>query len=421
MKRTKLFLMFLVALSTALNGLPFQTGEAVFKLKVVAELGNVRQRPDIGSLIIVQLAQGTTVDASAKSGDWFKVSVKDSAGRLQDGYIHNSLVILLEEPRRGVEPAEVETEVLKPVTLKPPVQEVKKPPVTTEGKEPPVTPPKESEKETTDQKPVEGRIKAPSKPFVLPPVEFYLSGGGGLFPLGDLNTGAQGLGAFYADFLGVDPEGELGSLERLLVFGGDLTLPLGSRLCVGLGAEYFTGKKDGSLRYIHGLNETIYAARPEVNALPIRVFALYRLSSFFYARAGLEYYFTRCRYYYRLESEEYWQQWRGEAKAQGLGAMGGFGLVFDLTSALGIFLEVNGRYAKISGFEGTDHFEESSGQSATEKGKMYFYKAEVQGNKTFSLLYIRSRTPTEPGVGEPREATVDFSGLSLKAGLRIRF
>jgi hypothetical protein len=410
MKRINLVLIPMMVFSVSIHGLSLQSGGEMIKLKVVAELANIRQKPDIGSLLISQLPQGALINASEKQGDWFKVSLKDSTGKTLAGFVHASLVdVLAGSLPRTVEPGKVDTEVLKKVSLTPPVEEEKEQPV----------PPVEKEKREPPEKEIITEESA--KPFVLSQVDVYLSGGTGRFSLGDLNTGAQGLAAFYADFLGVDQKDGLGSLDMLLLFGGEVTLPVSSRISLGLGADYLSGKKAGSLSYMRGLDENVFAARPEVSALPVRAFILYHMFPHFYAKVGLEYYFAQSRYFYRLESDTFWQQWRGEARTQGLGAIGGFGLTFDLNSSLGLFMEVNGRYAEISGFEGTDRYEESTGLTAVENGKMYFYKAEVQGNKTFSLLYIRSRIPTEPGVAEPREAVVNFSGLSLKAGLRIRF
>ena len=410
MKRIILVLIAVIVFSVSVRSQTLPQGDQIIKLKVVAELANIRQQPDIGSIIIVQLPQGTEINASEKQGDWFKISLRDSTGRIQTGYVHKSLVDVLADPLgRTVEAGKVETELLERVPLKDPVEKKIDPPV-----------PPEAKKKTA---PLTQEIKTEksSKPFDLSRIEVYLSGGAGIFPLGDLNTGVQGLADFYSDFLGVSPEGKIDSLGPLLMFGGEGTLPLSPRLFLGLGVDYFRGKKSGSLNYIRGLDETVFTARPEISALPIRAFVLYRLFPHFYARIGLEYFFSQCHYFYRLESDTFWQQWKGEARAQGVGALGGFGLTFDLSSSLGLFLEVNGRYAEISGFEGTDQYEESTGLTAVENGKMYFYKAELQGNKTFPLLYIRNRIPSEPGVAEPREAVVSFSGLSLKAGLRIRF
>jgi hypothetical protein len=394
-----------------------------YKLKVVAELANVRQTPNIGSPILKQISEGTLILSSERSGDWFKVSVQGPKGNLLSGYVHYSLVSVEEAPDpRSNAGDRVDTEVLTQEKLKPPVAEKKSPP------------PKEKSggSGTPDQIPVkekpgktrEGQMtgtvreKAPS---ALPPIDIYLSGGGGLFSLGDLNTGARGLADFYADYFGSPPDGEISPLGMYTVFSGDIAVSLYPKISVGIGADYMDGKKTSRISYVRGLSESIYATRPEIRALPVRVFVLYNMSPHFYAKIGMEYCFTRCRYFYRLEDENFWQQWRGEARASGLGALGGFGMTLDLSSRLGFYFEVDGRYTKIDGFRGTDHYEDSTGLKSIENGKMYYYTAEVTGGNNFSLLYIRSRTPSEPGVVGPREAWVNFSGLAIKAGLLIRF
>lgn len=423
MRRFFLYIFLALLLSNGATVLAHPILEGDYQLKVVAELANIRQTPDIGSPILKQIPEGTLILSSERSGDWFKVSVRDSKGTILPGFIHYSLVSVEGGPPPGSSAGErVEADVLTKEKLKPPVAKKKSPPPKKKSGVP--VPPEESpEKEKPEEtggsqvlNPV--RKKAPAS---LPPVEIYLSGGGGLFSPGDLNTGARGLADFYGDYFGADPDGEISPLDKHLVFSGDIAVSVHPKISLGIGADYLDGKKTSRISYIRGLNESIYASRPEIRALPVRAFVLYSISSHFYVKIGMEYCFTRCRYFYRLEEENFWQQWRGEARANGVGALGGFGMALDLSSLVGFYFEVDGRYAKIDSFRGTDRYEDSTGLTSAENGKMYYYTAEVTGGKSFSLLYIRSRTPSEPGVVEPREASVNFSGLSLKAGLRIRF
>ena len=43
------------------------------------------------------------------------------------------------------------------------------------------------------------------------------------------------------------------------------------------------------------------------------------------------------------------------------------------------------------------------------------------GDTTYPLLFIRKNKPAGSDVSEVKEAVVDFSGLSLKVGIKIRF
>ena len=54
-----------------------------------------------------------------------------------------------------------------------------------------------------------------------------------------------------------------------------------------------------------------------------------------------------------------------------------------------------------------------------EEGELY-YEAFPMLSGSPRLIMVQSTPPSGPG-GQPREAAVDFSGLSLRAGLRFYF
>jgi hypothetical protein len=87
--------------------------------------------------------------------------------------------------------------------------------------------------------------------------------------------------------------------------------------------------------------------------------------------------------------------------------MSGLGLEFKLTPSFNFIIEATIRYAKVS-----DHIEE---------GTLYFYRVATAGEDSYPLLFIRESPPTEAGVFDPREAVINFSGVSLKTGFKIKF
>jgi hypothetical protein len=155
--------------------------------------------------------------------------------------------------------------------------------------------------------------------------------------------------------------------------------------------------------------------------VPIHFAADVFLTPALYLRAGIEYIFASCSYYYRFSQGEHWQEWKGEAEAQAPGLLAGAGFTQELNQFLDIFIEATGRYAKISRFKGTDTYQDSTGLSNQEKGYLYLYQAQAGPEKTFNLLFIRDRKPSEAGVLNPQRATVDFSGVSVVFGLKFRF
>ncbi len=57
----------------------------------------------------------------------------------------------------------------------------------------------------------------------------------------------------------------------------------------------------------------------------------------------------------------------------------------------------------------------------TETGKLYSYDGQATPVNSYPLVFLRSKVPSEGGVANAREAVLDLSGLSLKAGIKISF
>jgi len=99
-----------------LSLLVIQGQEKSTKLKVVAELANIRQRPDIGSIIIHQALQGMILESTGKEGEWYIVKIKSDEGDITFGYVHESLVNVLEQTplvkplEERIEPEEIKKE-----------------------------------------------------------------------------------------------------------------------------------------------------------------------------------------------------------------------------------------------------------------------------------------------------------------------
>ncbi|UCC39541.1 MAG: SH3 domain-containing protein [Candidatus Aminicenantes bacterium] len=370
--------------------LSVQAQEKTFKLRVVTELANIRLKPDIGSEIIHQMLQGETLESTGKEGEWYIVKFKPDEGDIMYGYVHESLVMALEQP-----------------PLVKPIKEIKEREITEEEQRPPT------------QQPIpatQPSLRPPKSPF-----ELYFSGGGIFIDGGDLNSGAQGLADYYGYNLGVEGKGEVKPAHLSYILGGELVFPLSSYIQLGLGVDYFLGEKESRVEFEKGSSSEIFTTRPKIQALPLRLVISFYPLPYFYAKIGAEYYFAKCTYFYRFQKEDFGEEWQGEAKAQDMGFLGGFGFDWTLSPNLSFIVELTGRYAKIKSFEGTDTYSDSEGLKTTEEGILYSYYAKGAGGESYPLLFIRDKVPSEAGVFDPQEAIIDFSGLSLKAGFKIKF
>jgi hypothetical protein len=185
--------------------------------------------------------------------------------------------------------------------------------------------------------------------------------------------------------------------------------------------DYLIGEKESLVDFTSGPAVQSFTTRPKIQALPVRVGLAYFPVSGLYTKAGVEFIITNCRYFYRFVNDDLWRQWDGDASSHGLGITGGIGYVLQVNSVIGVFAEASGRYAHIKGLDGTDHFTDSDGADSTENGKLYIYQGNLTGDKSYSLLYVLDKIPYGGGVSDPREATLNLSGFSLKGGIKIRF
>jgi len=399
MKKTIIFIL-VIWLSLSFSFLSsLEAQKLPFKLEVVTEKANIREKPDIGSPIIHQVPRGTILESTKKDGEWYLVRITVEEGRLLMGYVHESLIMRI-EPDEG-EPESVKKKaivIVKKTKEETPEEKVQK-------EEAQVTP-----------SPVPG---VPEKPIEK---KFRLSiyGGGNYFSGGDLNEGAKGFTQFYEDQLQIEG-GSITSLHLGYGFGAELSFPLFSQFFFGIGADYLRGKKESSTDYPETSPENSLTTRPELQATPLRILLSYYPAPFLFLKGGVEYYFTNLSYYYRFQEGNYWKEWKGNAKGQGFGILGALGIEWNLASSLSLIAEVTGRYAKIKGFEGEDTSRDSEGFVYTEEGNLYAFQVTGTDQKSYPQLFIREKKPAEAWVTDPQEARVDFSGLALRLGFRIKF
>ena len=401
-------------LAASLLFLSVARGEEVLrKLKVVTEQANIRLKPSIGSIIIKQAPEGTILESTGQEGEWYLIQLTPDELEQVSGYVHESMVIIIEGPPKEQEELEI-IEAPEIIIIK-------------EQEEPEKPEEEEKIEETQLQEPV---ITPPSQPVVIPPppskppeflFDLVFSGGGNFISGGDLNDGSQGFADYRSNILAVRPQGQAKPAHLSYILGGELTLALSSHFSLGIGVDYFLGERESLVEFPDDPSSETLTTHPRIQAVPLMLAISYYPVPNFYAKIGIEYYLAKCAYYYRSERAGSWEEWRGEAKAQDLGILAGFGFEFELTSSFNFIIEATVRYARISGFTGRDRSKDSTGTTHIEEGTLYFYRVQTAGEDSYPLLFIREDAPTEANVFDPREAVINFSGLSLKTGFKIKF
>ena len=106
-----------------------------------------------------------------------------------------------------------------------------------------------------------------------------------------------------------------------------------------------------------------------------------------------------------------------EAKARHWGVQGGIGLEFRMNRKLGFILMAQGRYARISGFEGTEAaflWEDQQSNTEFDNGTLYL----LEEGEYPQLDIIEG---SGAALLKARKAEFDFSGVSFQAGLSFKF
>jgi hypothetical protein len=395
--KTKALAFVLVALAISIAAGAQEKTVKTFRVRVSAEQANIREKPDIGSAILKQLPEAAVLEAEARFGEWFLVRFLDDEGIKRNGYIHESLVVVLD----------------------PAPEAERKPPKTV----PPAEKPKDKD-ETPPAEIISSRIKAP--PFIQEPPQpktfgFTLLAGGSWAAVGDLNKGASGIMDLYGNVLGITGTGGVRGLHITYIAGGEISYSLLPYFDLVLGVDYLKGQSTSRRQYAVGEVPDILETLPKIEALPFKIGFSYHLFPFLYVKATAQYTFAKCSYLYRYEKGSYWQEWEGSARAGGLGAGLAAGGEWEFYPGVFLVGEAQFKFSKIGGFKGKSLSKNSYGESYTEDGILYAFQTQGTGESSFPVVFIRNDVPAEPGVSSARQARVDFSGLSLRTGIRIRF
>jgi len=385
MKKRASFFPFFMILALTLIAAAQDAPTRLMKIKITAEQANLREKPDIGSAIVQQIAEGTVLEADKKEGEWFFVRYPLEDGGVIGGYIHESLVEVVDQ---GAAPAP-------------------------------------TEKASTGAIPRGERVPASQQANSLGPgaphLEFSVSAGAGWTAPRDLNDGAQGFADYHGAFLGLPASGPVDALHLATLVGLELSYRVSPLLSIGLGIDYFWGANRGRVGFTDGIISETLDTRPSVRAVPVKLGVRFYPGKGFYIRGSLGVYFVKAGYLYRLEQENSWQEWKGTATARRFGAEAAFGGDWKVGAKTSFFVEAGFRMASLSGLSGQDVYRNSDGETLTEEGTLTYFRKEGADTRVYPHLFIGDSKRTEAGVVDSRRAGINLSGMAFRAGIRYRF
>ncbi len=283
-------------------------------------------------------------------------------------------------------------------------------------------------------------------------ISLRLWGGWAYLAVGDVNAGTQAFFDWGKTYLPPPPGGTItGGYEPIhwgYELGGDVIFQLSPKLGVGLGAGYLQMSRETpptpyTRPYVMMSiddpltgDSTEFTVGTKISTIPIRASLFLSLpigkKIDITANVGVSYYLQA----------EYHADWlvgvlnsygtgpdsrlstTAEKKTAGFGLQGSVGIEYKFTRTTGLFIEAQGRYAKFKGFEGTstsvpNEFNGGILPSFSETGKLYYESVPTLPGSPRWIM-VQSAPPAGPG-GQPREAAVDFSGVSFLFGVRVHF
>ncbi len=374
-------------------------GAQVVTLQVTAEQANIREKPDIMSPVLKQLVTGAVLEAERKEGEWYAVRVDLDTGGTVIGYVHESLV-------RVVQGAPAETKAPPKAPKEPVPGEVKPPPA---GPKPAPIP----------------ASQPPAKPAPAEPAAMRSSlsiwYGEKYAAVGDINEGAKGMADYFASELGVSRSNDVGSVHYGGAFAAEFRFPLMPSLDASVGAGYFSAKRSSSVAYSGQPSTTRYLTTPSVRNIPVSLALVYYVKPKIYVKAGLEIAFGHCEYLYRFEEGGAFREWRGTANDVGLGYVLAGGMEWRLSGPVSVLVEAGYRKTRLTDLDGEEIYSESGKTDVRTEGALYFSRREAPGGLVVPGVFISTTMPSGSGVVEARKADLSFSGLSLSVGLRYAF
>jgi opacity protein-like surface antigen len=376
MKRIYLWLVLCGSSFLALSVHAWSAQASEWTLKVSVTEARVRLKPDPASPAVSVLPKGTILKSFAKEGEWFRVTVEaGQKGFVVIGYLSSADIEVVE--KKSVE----EPDLWEEVTAE----------------------------------------------FRGVGISVRIGGGFFFFGSGDIEPGVSGMFDQTEDTIS-SLDADIQESKKVPIqsgydLWGDIIYHLNSRIGVGLRFDHFQASAKSTLRFtIYDPYEpfTIWSL-PDITAISISPefyysYPLNRLLTFV-ANGGPALYFVDYEYGRKFIIPMLEEDIHQKVKATRFGFQGGIGLEFRLNPRATIFVETQGRYARISNLEGEEIFFRSWNLqifSSKENGSFYYDEVGTYP----SLVVLSNESAAAENV---RKAVLDLSGVSLALGVRFKF
>ncbi len=219
---------------------------------------------------------------------------------------------------------------------------------------------------------------------------------------------------------------EHNSFDWGLEMEGEIVFNLSPRFAISGGLGYITEEYSNKrMSSFEGVTTGSSAIDFKAKAVPVTIGIRYFLpissKSQFSLNAGVGYYFASfSSSSYRENNTPYRQDTDSNGSGGDFGFHGGIGFEYSVSKNVAIIIEGFGRYATISGFDGTRNQSDTNNVSSSVEGKYLTHERLVWTNEWLTRVSIGSEPPSGDDVRDVRDYEIDFSGFTIRIGLKIK-
>jgi hypothetical protein len=230
--------------------------------------------------------------------------------------------------------------------------------------------------------------------------------------------------------------GEFVPIKYKSYIEAELHIPIISGFGLLLGGSQINSQADGQINYntSAGDQRETHAIMNRIEALPFKIGLCFRTEIIprLSVSASLGRHILFVQYKVKEEYEavftgqgerfSYWYDKEATFNSEALGIFASLGAGYELFKYLDVVVEIEQIWNTVDGFKGSFSTDDYLGQADDGKASLYFYESQEFGlEKFYSVLAGHEDRPEGETVRNVRQGELDFDGISIKIGLRLKF
>lgn len=258
---------------------------------------------------------------------------------------------------------------------------------------------------------------------------------------GDINTWVESFNSLWTDWQnskGGQLRGEFVPIHYGNSYELELRIPIVAGFALNLSGTRHSSQKEGQIFYVNegGDQEETHAINNKVTAIPFKIGFSYSMAlpyvSDLYVNANIGRHIVFVQYK-NIEKYEaiffstgnefaYWFEKDTKFNSESLGFYASLGLEYDLVRFIAFTAEVEKVWSNVDGFKGPFTYTSFDVPNESGKASLYYYESNQWDlNRSFSTLSAHEKKPEEDYIRNIRQGKLNFSGISLKIGIRFKF